>query len=106
MALDDVLGALHHAIVTDDLSGPLNVVAPNPVPNRVFARTLGHVLTRPTLVPAPSFALRAVLGREMADATLLASTRVRPERLLASGYRFRFPELEGALRHVLGRTVE
>ena len=62
------------------------------------------MLGRPTVASVPAFALRLALG-EMADATLLASTRVRPERLQASGYRFRFPDLEGALRHVLGKTA-
>jgi NAD dependent epimerase/dehydratase family enzyme len=62
------------------------------------------VLGRPTVAPVPTFVLRLALG-EMADATLLSSTRVRPERLEATGYRFRFPDLEGALRHALGRTA-
>jgi NAD dependent epimerase/dehydratase family enzyme len=79
-------------------------VAPEPVTNRAFTKTLGRVLGRPTLIPAPAFALRLALG-EMADATLLASTRVRPVRLRESGYTFRFPVLEGALRHALGRPL-
>ena len=72
-----------------------------PVTTREFTKTLGRVLRRPTILPAPAFALRLVLG-EMADATLLASTRVRPERLEQAGFTFQFPTLEGALRHVLG----
>ena len=103
IAIDDLLGAIHHLLDRPELEGPVNAVAPEPVPNAVFAKTLGRVLGRPTVAPAPAFALRLVLG-EMADATLLASTRVEPERLLASGYRYRFPQLEGALRHVLGRA--
>ena len=103
VALDDVLGALHHALVNDGVRGPFNLVAPQPVTNREFTRTLGRVLGRPTPVPVPAFALKAALG-EMAEATLLASTRVRPEGLQAAGYRFRFPSLEGALRHLLGRS--
>jgi uncharacterized protein (TIGR01777 family) len=102
IALDDLLGAVHHMLDLRDLAGPVNAVSPAPVTNAEFTKTLGRVLGRPTLVPAPAFALRLVFG-EMADAALLASTRVRPERLLATGYRFRFPELEGALRHVLGK---
>jgi len=104
IAMDDLLGAFHHLLDRDDLAGPVNAVAPEPVTNAAFTKTLGRVLGRPTVAPAPAFALRLALG-EMADATLLASTRVRPERLLASGYRFRFPELESALRHVLGRPA-
>jgi len=102
IALDDLLGAIHHALVTDAPAGPLNAVAPEPVTNAVFTRTLARVLGRPALLPAPAWALRLAFG-EMADAALLASTRVRPGRLLDSGYAFRFPDLEGALRHVLGR---
>jgi hypothetical protein len=102
ITIDDVVSAFPHLVERDDLEGPVNVVAPEPVTNAVFTKTLGRVLGRPTLAPAPAFALRLAFG-EMADAALLSSTRVKPERLLASGYRFRFPELEGALRHVLGR---
>jgi uncharacterized protein len=104
IAIDDLLGVVRHALDRADVEGPVNAVAPEPVTNAEFARGLGRVLGRPTIVPAPAFALRLALG-EMADATLLASTRARPDRLLASGYRFRFPELEGALRHVLGKTT-
>jgi uncharacterized protein (TIGR01777 family) len=103
VAVDDVLAGLHHALVNQGLSGPFNLMAPGPVTNREFVKTLGGVLGRPTVAPIPAFALQAVLG-EMADATLLASSRVRPDRLVSSGYRFRFPELEGALRHLLGRV--
>ena len=103
IAIDDLLGVLHHVLGREDLEGPVNVVSPSPVTNAELTRVLGRVLHRPTVARAPAFALRLAFG-EMADATLLASTRVRPERLLASGYRFRFPELEPALRHVLGRA--
>lgn len=103
IALDDLLGVIHHALDRNDLRGPVNAVALEPVTNVAFTTTLGRTLWRPTIVPVPAFALRAAFG-EMADAVLLASTRVRPERLLATGYRFRFPELEGALRHLLGKT--
>ena len=103
IALDDLLGVLHHLLDGVDIEGPVNAVAPEPVTNAVFTRTLGRVLGRPTIVPAPAFALRLAFG-EMADAALLASTRVKPDRLVASGYRFRFPDLEGALRHLLGKA--
>jgi len=102
IALDDVVGVMHHLLQRVDIAGPVNVAAPEPVTNAELTKTLGRVLGRPTLLPVPRLALRVALG-EMADA-VLASARMRPERLLASGYRFRFPELEGALRHVLGRT--
>jgi uncharacterized protein (TIGR01777 family) len=103
IALDDVIGAIHHALITDTLHGPVNAVAPNPVINAVFTKTLGRVLRRPTLVPLPAFAARAAFG-EMADALLLASTRVEPAKLQDTHYTFRYPELEGALRHVLGKA--
>lgn len=102
IALDDVIGALRHALGTDALRGPVNAVAPAPVTNAEFTRTLGRVLRRPTLVPMPAFAARLALG-EMADELLLSSQRVLPARLLASGFAFRYPTLEGALRHELGR---
>ncbi len=102
IALDDVLGAIYHALCDDSVQGPVNVVAPGPVSNAEFTRTLAGVLRRPALFPLPAFAARLLFG-EMADELLLTSARVMPARLQASGYRFRFPELEGALRHLLGR---
>jgi hypothetical protein len=103
IALDDTIGAIDHALHTEALSGPVNAVAPHPVTNRVFTKTLGRVLVRPTLVPLPAFAARLAFG-EMADALLLASARVVPTQLQESGYDFRHAELEGALRHLLGRV--
>jgi NAD dependent epimerase/dehydratase family enzyme len=96
---------MHHAMLEDSIRGPFNLVTPEPVTNRDFTRTLGRVLGRPTITPAPAFALRLALG-EMADATLLASTRVRPAILEETGYTFRFPTLEEALRHLLGKAKE
>ncbi len=103
IAIDDVVGAIAHALQTDSLRGPVNAVAPNPVTNREFTKALGSVLGRPTIFPLPVFAARLVMG-EMADNLLLASTRVDPVRLRESGYEFRYPELRGALRHVLGKS--
>jgi hypothetical protein len=100
IALDDVLGAIHHALSTEALQGPVNVVAPQAVTNREFTTTLGKVLRRPTRLPLPAFAARLLFG-EMADALLLASTRVAPVRLVAAGYTFHYPELEAALQHLL-----
>src|SRR5215831_10462571 len=100
IALDDVLGVMHHALRTETLGGPVNVVAPEPVTNYEFTKTLGTVLGRPTVMPMPAFAARLAFG-EMADALLLASTRVVPARIQASDYTFQYPELEGALRHLL-----
>jgi uncharacterized protein (TIGR01777 family) len=101
IAIDDVVGALRHALSTADLSGPVNASAPTPVTSKEFARTLGRVLRRPALLPVPPFALRVLFG-EFADEGLLWSQRALPAKLTASGYSFHFPELEGALRQVLG----
>ena len=102
IAIDDVVGAISHAILSDGLRGPVNAVAPHPVTNREFTKTLGRVLWRPTIFPLPVFGAHLMFG-EMADNLLLASTRVEPARLLASGFEFRYPQLQGALRHVLGK---
>ena len=102
VALDDAVGGIEHALAIDTLRGAVNVVAPRPVTNLEFTGTLGRVLSRPTLLSVPATAARLALG-EMADALLLASTRVEPARLLASGYRFRHPDLEAALRQMLGK---
>jgi uncharacterized protein (TIGR01777 family) len=104
VALDDVTSAVHHAIVNPALRGPVNVVAPNAVTNAEFTRVLANVLNRPALFPMPAFAVKALFG-EMGEALLLAGQRVEPVRLRESGFRFAYPDLEGALRHLLSRTV-
>jgi len=103
VALEDVVGALQHLILKDELRGPVNVVSPHPATNADYTKTLGKVLGRPTIAPMPGFVARAAFG-EMADALLLASQRVYPRRLLESSFEFAFPDLESALRHTLGRT--
>jgi len=103
IAIDDLVGAIHHALVTESLNGPVNVVAPNPATNREFTKTLGRVLKRPTIFPMPAFAARLAFG-EMADELLLASTRVEPAKLNSSDFQFQLTQLEGALRHVLRRV--
>ncbi len=105
IGIEDVAGAIVHAMHTDSLSGPVNFVTPQPVRNAEFAATLAGVLGRAALVPAPAMALRLALG-EMADALLLSSTRVEPTRLVQSGYQYRFTELEKYLRYCLGRVRE
>lgn len=104
IAMDDVLDILHRATFETAWEGPINLTAPEPVTNRDFAATLARVLQRPSLVPAPAAAIRTVFG-EMADETLLADLAVVPRRLFSLGYSFRLPDLEAALRHVLGRTL-
>jgi len=102
VALDDLAAIVLHALQCEELRGPGNAVAPNPVTNREMTEALGKALSRPTPLPVPAFALRLAVGREMADALLLASTRVLPRRLEETGYRFRFPEIGPALRHLVG----
>jgi hypothetical protein len=97
---EDLLGVILHALWTEGLQGPVNAVAPTPVTNAEFTHALGRILARPTLLPMPAFAVRLILG-QMGEELLLASARVDPARLRATGFRFRFPEVEGALRHLL-----
>jgi uncharacterized protein (TIGR01777 family) len=98
----DLVGAIHHALYSSDLDGPVNGVGPNPVTNRTFTKTLARVLHRPALLWLPRIALRVMFG-ELANELLLASTKALPTKLQASGFRFEHPELEPALRFLLGR---
>jgi len=100
IALQDVVGAFTFALQNENLSGPLNVVAPNTARVAEFVRTLAHVLHRPAMLPLPAFAVRALLG-EMGQSLLLDSARVLPEKLQSAGYRFAFPKLRGALEAAL-----
>lgn len=102
ISLDDAVGAFAHALHTPAMAGAVNAVSPTPVPNKEFTRLLAKALRRPAVFPLPAAVARLAMG-EMADALLLASTRAVPTRLLTTGYRFRHPDLEGALRHLLGR---
>lgn len=102
IAIDDLLGAIHHTLMTETLAGPVNLTAPHPATAGEFAATLGRVLHRPAVLSVPPAALRLAFG-EMADVALLSSARVLPARLQEAGYPFRYPELEGALRFLLGR---
>jgi uncharacterized protein (TIGR01777 family) len=102
ISIDDCIGAIQHALAADHVSGPTNIVQPGPVTNHQFTKALGKVLGRPTIFPMPAFAARLAFG-EMADQLLLASARVEPQKLVASGYQFGHPDLETALGHVLGR---
>ena len=100
ITLDDAAAALAHLLAADTVTGPVNVVAPAPVTNREFTATLGRALRRPAVFPVPGFMARLAFG-EMAEALLLASARVKPEKLLGSGYAFRHGSLTEGLRHVL-----
>jgi uncharacterized protein (TIGR01777 family) len=102
ITLDELLDVILHAAGSEALSGPVNAVAPGAVRNSEFTVALARALRRPAFLPVPAFALRLLLG-EMADELLLASTRVQPARLLESGYEFSYPDIEAALRSVLGQ---
>ncbi|HEX9543765.1 MAG TPA: TIGR01777 family oxidoreductase [Pyrinomonadaceae bacterium] len=100
IALDDVVRGIKFALANDSIRGPVNFVAPAPVTNARFTKTLGKVLSRPTLFPIPAFGVRMLFG-EMADALLLSSQRVAPAVLQTSNFLFQYSQLEAALRHVL-----
>jgi uncharacterized protein len=103
IGLDDLLDVFRRAVLDAGLSGPVNAVAPEPVRNEDYTRTLASVLHRPALLPVPGFGPRLLLGAEGAREIAQASQYVRPERLIGAGHEFRQPELEGALRHLFGR---
>lgn len=101
VALDDVLSGLLHILRSDELRGPVNLVAPEPVRNHEFTRILAEELHRPALFTVPRAALYLRFGREMVNEVLIGSARVRPERLSESGFSFQYPALRAALAHVL-----
>jgi uncharacterized protein len=98
--IEDVVGAIQHIVRTDTITGPVNLVSPNPLTNAEFTRILGATLHRPTLFPMPAYAARLAFG-EMADALLLSSQRVQPAKLQSSGYAFRYSNLQQSLANIL-----
>jgi uncharacterized protein len=103
--IDDLLDIYLRAVTDPALAGPVNAVAPGEARNAEYARTLGRVLRRPALIPVPLFGPQLLLGAEGARELAAASQRVRPAALAAAGHAFRYPHLEGGLRHVLGRDL-
>jgi uncharacterized protein (TIGR01777 family) len=103
VSIDDAVSAISFALARDDIAGPVNVTAPAPVRQAEYARTLARVLRRPALVPAPGFAVRAVLGEFAGE--VLTGALVVPQRLTDAGYVFRHPALEPALRDILARPA-
>ncbi|MFZ1918854.1 MAG: TIGR01777 family oxidoreductase [Terriglobales bacterium] len=99
--VDDIVGAVHHAMQNDSLFGPVNLVSPNPARNAEFTKVLASVLGRPAFFPVPGFAVGLAFGRAAADELFLASQRVEPGKLKASGYEFRFADLRGALENLI-----
>ncbi len=102
IGIDDVIGAFFHVLAESKISGAVNVVSTNPVTNLEFTKTLGKVISRPTIFSVPAAAINLAFG-EMGREVLLSSTRVMPEKLIETGYRFRNPDLSGALSHLLGK---
>jgi uncharacterized protein (TIGR01777 family) len=100
ISIDDEVGAIEH-LLTANVSGAVNLTAPNPVTNAEFTSTLARVVKRPAILPIPPFAPKAILGGELADALLFTGQRVIPAALNASGYQFVHPTLEVALRALL-----
>lgn len=98
ISLEDEVRAILHCLEDESLVGPVNLTAPTPVRNQDFAKTLGKVLNRPSAVPVPAFALKLVLGPEAAEELVLASQRVSPEKLIATGFQFEHPGIEEGLR--------
>lgn len=96
----DMVGAIHHILKNDLLQGPVNMVAPRPVTNAEFSKTLAAVLTRPAIFPMPAFAAKAAFG-EMGEELLLGGQKVEPGKLISSGYPFRYRELKGSLEALL-----
>jgi len=95
-----MVGAIHHILQTDSIHGPVNMVAPKPVTNAEFTKTLASVLSRPAIFPMPAFAVKLAFG-EMGETVLLGSQRVEPAKLIASGYQFRFSDLRVSLENLL-----
>lgn len=105
IGIDDLLDIYLRAILDERLEGPVNAVAPRPVPQHQHAAALGHALHRPALIPTPTLGPRLLLGREGTREVALASQRVVPTRLTELGHRFRFTDVEDLLRHLLGSTI-
>ena len=97
---EDWVGLVQWALRNGEVNGPLNLTAPSPVTNAEFTRALAAAMRRPALFPVPAFALRVMLGEEMADALLLGGQRVLPAKAQRLGYQFRFTTIESALRDI------
>jgi uncharacterized protein len=102
IALDDVIGAIYFLLHREDISGPVNLCSPNPIRNSELSKTLAKVLFRPAILPVPGFLMKLLLG-QMAEELLLVSSKIYPKKLKEAAYQFLYPDLEPALRYLLGR---
>jgi uncharacterized protein (TIGR01777 family) len=101
IAIDDLVRIIQFALIEDSIEGPVNAVSPSPVTNLEFSKTLGRILSRPTIFSVPALLAKWFFGREWVDSTLLANYRIRPGVLLDRGFKFQYPELEPFLRKEL-----
>ena len=101
IGLNDLVRAIAFCVENENIRGPVNAVSPQALNNYDFTKTVGKVLHRPTIVPLPAFVAKIVLG-EMAEALLLSSAHVVPEKLQAHGFQFAQPDLKSCLEHELG----
>lgn len=104
IAIDDLIQIIYYLLKNENLEGPVNAVSPNPATNNQFTKALGQTLNRPTIFPLPAFAARGLLG-EMADETMLSSTRVLPQKLLDSNFKFKYTDLNKALSGILKNHI-
>lgn len=105
IGIDDLVDIYHRALWDEALAGPVNAVAPQPVRNSEYTATLAHIVHRPAVLPVPSLGPRLLLGEQGARELACANQRVAPQKLTAAGHRFRQPDLDQALRHLLGRNA-
>lgn len=101
VTLEDEVRAILHCLERDSIAGPVNLTAPNPVRNKDFAAALGDTLNRPSVIPVPAFALKSALGPEAARELILASQRVKPEKLIESGFEFEHTDIHEGLEAAL-----
>lgn len=100
ISMDDIISIVHFFLDNENLRGAFNLTAPNPATNEQFVKTLGHVLSRPTVLPLPEFAVKLIFG-EMGETLLLQGARVLPKRLEDAGYKFKYTNLEEAMKRVI-----
>lgn len=106
ISIDDLVGIILFIITNDNIQGPVNAVVPDAIKNKDFTTILGEVVNRPTVLSVPFFALNFLLGKEMAEETLLGSTYVEPKKLLLAGYEFKYLDLEKAIKDLLEKERE
>ena len=105
ISLDDAICAIHHLMQNATVEGPINIASNKPITNKEFTKRLGSILKRPTVAAVPAFVIKMLFG-QMGRETILASTRVDSTKLSQSGYTYRYPYIEEALSHYLGKSKD